>query len=117
MVVPFTYEYYREELVGLTAPGWEQILPVLFVRSVLFLVASLPVLVAWHGSRRSLILALGFAMFVLVGALGLLEGYWLPLSVRVFHGLEIMADSMVYSWVLVVLLVGSRSIPSRRNGG
>jgi hypothetical protein len=105
MVVPFTYEYYREELVGLTAPGWEQILPVLFVRSVLFLLASLPVLVAWHGSRRSLILALGFAMFVLVGALGLLEGYWLPLSVRVFHGLEIMADSMVYSWVLVVLLV------------
>jgi hypothetical protein len=36
------YEYYRQELVGLTAPGWDQILPVLFVRSVLFLAASLP---------------------------------------------------------------------------
>jgi hypothetical protein len=105
MVVPFTYEYYREGLVGLTAPGWDRILPVLFIRSVLFLVASLPVLVAWRDSRRSLILALGFAMFVLVGALGLLGGYWLPLSVRVFHGLEILADSMVYAWLLVMLLV------------
>jgi hypothetical protein len=54
---------------------------------------------------------------VLVGALGLLEGYWLPLSVRVFHGLEILADSMVYSWVLVVLLVGSTSVSSGRNVG
>jgi hypothetical protein len=35
----------------------------------------------------------------------LLGGYWLPLSVRVFHGLEILADSMAYAWVLVMLLV------------
>ncbi len=105
LVVSFTYEYYREGLVGLTAPGWDRILPVLFVRSVLFLVASLPVLVAWRGSRRSLILALGIALFVLVGALGLLGGYWLPVSVRLFHSLEILADSMVYAWALVMLLV------------
>ncbi len=105
MVVPFTYEYYREGLVGLTAPGWDRILPVLFIRSVLFLVASLPVLVTWSDSRPRLVLALGFAMFVLVGALGLLGGYWLPLSVRVFHGLEILADSLVYAWALTILLV------------
>jgi len=105
LVVPFTYEYYREGLVGLTAPGWDQIIPVLFVRSVLFLVASLPVLFAWRESRRSLILCLGFAMFVLVGGMGLIGGYWLPLSIRLFHGVEILADSMVYAWVLVILLV------------
>jgi hypothetical protein len=105
LVVPFTYEYYREELVGLTAPGWGQILPVLFVRSVLFLAASLPVLIAWRKSRRGLILSLGFALFVLVGALGLIGGYWLPLNVRLFHGLEILADSLVYAWILVMLLV------------
>jgi hypothetical protein len=105
LVVPFTYNYYREGLVGLTAPGWDRIIPVLFVRSVLFLVASLPVLCAWRESRRSLILLLGFAMFVLVGGLGLIGGYWLPLSVRLFHGVEILADSMVYAWVLVTLLV------------
>ena len=104
LVVPFTYQYYQQELVGLTAPGWGQLLPVLFARSVLFLAASLPVLVAWGKSRRPLILSLGFAMFVLVGAMGLIGGYWLPLDVRFFHGVEILADSFVYACVLVLLL-------------
>jgi hypothetical protein len=105
MVVPFTYEFYQQQLAGLTAPGWGQILPVLFARSVLFLAASLPVLVTWGESRRSLVLSLGFALFVLVGGMGLIGGYWLPLHVRLFHGVEILADSIVYAWVLVVLLV------------
>ena len=108
LVIPFTYEYYRQNLLELTIPGWRQILPVLFVRSVLFLVASLPVLIAWQKSRRNLVLSLGFAMFVLVGALLLIPAYWLPLTLRVPHSLEILADSMVYALVLVVLLTKPR---------
>ncbi|HEM61181.1 MAG TPA: hypothetical protein ENO24_02730 [Chloroflexi bacterium] len=109
LVVPFTYDYYREQMAGLTAPGWGQILPVLFLRSVLFLAACLPVLVAWGRSRRSLVLSLGFALFVTVGGMGLIGGYWLPLSVRLFHGVEILADSLVYAWVLALLLVTRRT--------
>ncbi len=45
LVTPFTYDYYLEQMAGLTAPGLGQILPVLFARSVLSLAASLPVLV------------------------------------------------------------------------
>jgi hypothetical protein len=107
LVVPFTYEYYLQELVGLSAPGWGQILPVLFMRSVLFLAASLPVLLTWGKSRRGLVLSLGFALFVLVGAVGLIGGYWMPVSMRLFHGFEILADSLVYSWVIVILLWGT----------
>jgi len=105
LVVPFTYEYYQQELAGLTAPGWGQILPILFVRSVLFLVVSLQVLVIWRESKLSLVLSLGFAFFVLVGALGLIGGYWMPTKVRIIHSLEILADSLIYAWALVVLLV------------
>ena len=113
LVVPFTHEYYQQELAGLTAPGWGQILPILFVRSVLFLVVSLPVLFTWRGSTRSLVLSLGFVLFVLVGALGLIGGYWMPTSVRIIHGLEILADSLVYAWALVLLLVRApRATPS-----
>jgi hypothetical protein len=108
LVVPFTYEYYRQNLLELTIPGWGQILPVLFVRSVLFLVAPLPVLITWQKSRRNLFLSLGFAMFVLVGAFLLIPAYWLPLTLRVPHSLEILADSLVYSLVLVVLLAKPR---------
>jgi hypothetical protein len=107
LVVPFTYEYYSQELAGLTAPGWGQIIPILFVRSVLFLAAILPVLVAWKLSRHGLVLSLGFALFVLVGAVGLIGGYWMPVNMRLFHGLEILADSLVYSWVIVILLWGA----------
>ena len=108
LVARVTFQYYVQNVAGLRAPGWGQILPVLFVRSVLFLAASLPVLIAWRKSRRSLILSLGFAMFVLVGGMGLIGGYWLPLDVRVYHGLEILADSMAYAWVIVILLWPSR---------
>jgi hypothetical protein len=104
LVVPFTYQYYQQELAGLTAPGWGQILPILFVRSVLFLLVSLPVLFTWRKSRSSLVFSLGFALFVLVGALGLIGGYWMPTNVRIIHGLEILADSLVYAWALVLLL-------------
>jgi hypothetical protein len=108
LVVPFTYDYYQHQMAGLTAPGWGQILPVLFLRSLLFMAASLPVLVTWGRSRRSLVLSLGFAMFVMVGGMGLVGGYWLPLKVRLFHGVEILADSLVYAWVVVLLLMKQR---------
>jgi hypothetical protein len=37
--------------------------------------------------------------------MGLIGGYWMPVSIRLFHGLEILADSMVHAWALVILLV------------
>lgn len=42
---------------------------------------------------------------VALGAVGLVVGNWLRLKVRFFHGLEILADSLVYPWVLVLLPV------------
>ena len=59
----------------------ERLLPVQFLRSLLFMLACLPVFIAWQGSARSLLLSLGAALFILVGFVYLLIGYWLPLSV------------------------------------
>lgn len=106
LVYPITGEYYRQEMLGLRAAEWDQILPVLFVRSILFVLACLPIIVTWRGTRRSLFLSLGFALFVLVGLLYMLAAYWMPPMVRVPHSLEIMADSFVYAGVLVALLAG-----------
>ena len=89
-------------------PSLDQILTILFVRSMLFLLACLPVLVAWRKSRLSLFLSLGFTLFVLVGLLYMLASDWMPLSVRVPHTLEILADSFVYAGALVLLLTQSR---------
>jgi hypothetical protein len=104
LVAPITAEYYQQGMYGLRQPSWDEILVVLSVRSVLFLLACLPVVVMWQRSNRSLFLSLGFALFVLVGFLYMLAAYYMPLTIRVPHTLEILADSFTHAGVLVVLL-------------
>ncbi|MGB7876023.1 MAG: hypothetical protein WBL25_16700, partial [Anaerolineales bacterium] len=105
MVQPFTYEFYVQQQMGLTAPGWDQILPVLALRSFLFLLAVLPVLVTWKLSRKSLFITLGIALFLLVGGLSMISAIWYTPVVRIAHSLEILADSFVHAGALVYLLV------------
>ena len=82
---------------------------VLLVRSILFLLASLPIVVLWQRSNRELLLNLGFALFVLVGFLYMLGAYYMPLEIRVPHTLEILASSFAYSGLLVVLLASGKA--------
>jgi hypothetical protein len=109
LVAPITAEYFQQGTYGLRQPGQDEILIVLLVRSVLFLLACLPIVVMWQRSKRSLFLSLGFALFVLVGFLYMLGAYYMPLAVRVPHTLEILADSFTHAGLLVVLLAKSNS--------
>lgn len=104
LVTPFTMNYYNDSLFGLRSAGWGEILPILLLRSFLFLLVCLPIIVSWQGSRRCLFLRLGTSLFFLVGLLYMLTGYWLPLAVRIPHAIEIMLDSFSYSGALVCLL-------------
>lgn len=103
-VAPFVVDYYQQGAFGFALPPLTTLLPVLLGRSVLFLVAALPLIVAWDGSRRSLWLCLGVALFVCVGLLNLLAANWIPVTVRVLHLTEILADSLVHAGALVWLL-------------
>lgn len=104
LVVPFTIEYYRQGLYGLQIPPLNQLLVILFVRSVLFFLACLPILVAWQASRRNLVLYLGLPLFYFVGFQSFLIANWMPWSLRLPHMLEILADEFVYAWALVAFL-------------
>jgi hypothetical protein len=110
LVYPITREYYEQEMFGLrTTTGWGQLLPVLVLRSTLFLLACLPVIVAWQRSTRSLWWRLGSALFVTIGLVYMLAAYWMPAIVRVPHSVEIAADSFVHAALLVLLLGGARA--------
>lgn len=116
MVSPFVVPFYRAGVLGLTLPPFSVILPVLFVRSTLFLVACLPFVVLWTRSRASLILSLGLAFWFLTGLFGLLQVYWWPPVMRIAHSLEIGADSFAYAAALVFLLAPrqrDRLVPNR----
>jgi len=106
LVNPITGEYYRQNMHGLQAAGWDQILPIQFLRSSLFLLACLPVFITWQKSESSLFIRLGTAQFMLVGFIYMLMSYWLPLYVRIPHSFEILADSFVYTGLLTWLLLG-----------
>jgi hypothetical protein len=105
MVAPFVMEYYTQGQFALAVPRPATILATQFIRSVFFLLAAVPVLVMWSGSRRRLILALGLAFYVLVGLFGMIQSYWLAPTLQVLHNTEMFADSMVYAWALAALLV------------
>jgi hypothetical protein len=109
LVAPLTAQYFQESMYGLRLPSQEEILVVLLVRSGLFLLACLPIIITWRRSRWSLFLNLGFALFVLVGLLYMLGAYYMPLAVRVPHTLEILADSFTHAGLLVVLLTKGES--------
>jgi hypothetical protein len=98
-------ENYRQQRMGLTMPGWGEIIPVQFLRSLLFLLACLPVLITWRKSRLSLFITLGATLFILVGGILLLQAYWYPPVMRLIHSLEILADSFAHAGALVILLV------------
>ncbi len=102
---PFVRTYYEGQMAGLALPGWGDILPTLFLRSLLFLLASLPLIILWQESRRSLFITLGAALFMLVGGLYLLQSTWFPATMRIVHSLEILADSFIYSGVLSILFM------------
>lgn len=105
MVGPFVVPFYRAGVLGLTLPPFSVILPVLFVRSALFLLACLPFLIFWTHSRLSLILSLGFAFWFLTGLFGLLQVFYWPPVMRIAHSLETGADSFAYAAALVFLFL------------
>ena len=102
-VAPFVIPIYQAGVAGLHIPPLDVIMRTQLLRSFLFLASSLPVILLWTGSRRRLILALGWAHTAMVGLYGLSQAYFMPPVLRVLHSLEIAADSFVYALILVWL--------------
>ena len=104
LVVPFVGEYYQQGGGGLNLPSLSVLLSILFARSLLFLVATLPIVIVWQGGRLPLVFRLGFALFVMVGLIYMLIAGWIAPNIRLIHSLEILADSLVYAGALAWLL-------------
>jgi hypothetical protein len=102
-IAPFIRGYYESGAFELAMPGWGQLIPIQFLRSTLFLVASLPVILMWARSRRGLFRTLGLALFIFVGGFSMATAYWLGWQLRVVHSIEMLVDEMAYAAVLVAL--------------
>jgi len=107
-VSPLVAGYYQGLDYGLTIPGIGIIIGVQLLRSLLFLLVTLPVMILWLSRSRQLILLLGIAHFVFVFAYDIVLAYQLPFELVAVHGLEILLDSFVYSWIIVTLLYAAK---------
>ncbi len=105
LVSPIVVPFYKEPSFGLTLPGWDTILPVVLLRSALALAVTLPILLLWSRSRRSLFVSLAIAFFALMGLIGLAATTFFPPTLRVVHSIEILGDAVVYAWALVALFI------------
>jgi hypothetical protein len=112
LIAPIVLPYYQQQFAGLALPTQGTMLALSFMRSLFFLLTILPVLVVWKGGRTNLFLALGTALFIMVGGVNMMQAIWLPATLRVVHSLEILADSFVHAAVLVFLLVPGLPVAS-----
>jgi len=105
LIYPLVADAYSSPDFGLRVPGPLVVIGAVSLRSFLFLVAAIPILANWQGSRRGLVLSLAVALSAMVGVAGMFESTWMPKHLKIVHSLEIIADSLVHAWVLVALLV------------
>jgi hypothetical protein len=108
LIYPLVADAYTSPDFGLRLPGPLVVVGAVSLRSLLFLVVTIPILANWRGSRRSLVLSLTVSLTAVVGVAGMFESTWMPLQMKLVHGVEITADSFVHAWVLVALLLPRR---------
>ena len=105
LIAPIVVPYYTGAAgTGLAIPGFGLMLPLEVVRGVLFILILFPLVAVFRGPRRRLWLWLGLTLAAFVGWGALLGGSFLPLTLRLVHGLEITADSFVHAALIAWLL-------------
>lgn len=103
IIGPFVIDYYKQGSFSLVLPTMEVVIRTQFIRSVIFFASAFPVIVLWHANRRQLIGWAGLGHYVTIGLVGMVLAVWIPANMRIIHGLELLADSFAYIFVLAML--------------
>lgn len=106
-VAPFVQHYYEDPSLNLglsMPPSVGVILAMQVLRGALFLIAVLPIIVAWRGSQRGLWLWTGTEIFLQIAGQAILQAYWLPVGLKIPHSMELLVDSMLQAGVYALLL-------------
>ncbi len=106
-------KFYQDQAFGLQLPSLGVVVGVQFIRGLVALVAALPVLVVWSGSRQQFAWTFSLSLFVLSGLYGLIQAYWMPWTLRSIHTVELLLDSLAYSWILALVFL--QAAPVRRS--
>jgi hypothetical protein len=106
IIAPWILSYYDDPLqaFGLTIPSLEVMVLLQFLRGFLYIVALLPVISTLRVSPCAMYLSVLGLIYVAGAFVPFIAYSTLPVFLRIVHGLEILADSIVYGAALVYLL-------------
>jgi len=104
LISPFVASLYEAGAFGLVLPDAGAMVDMQYLRGVLYLFAALPILALWRGTRRGLWMWLGFAIAIQIAATPILLAYWLPLTFRLAHAVELTVDAFVQAYLYTQLL-------------
>jgi hypothetical protein len=104
-------KFYQNQSFDLHLPSLGVVVGVQFVRSLIALLAVLPILIVWPASRWRFAWTFGLNLFVVAGLYGLIQAYWMPWTLRSIHTIELFLDSMVYAWLVTGLLLPRVAAP------
>lgn len=102
---PLLEDALRQQDLSLIVPSGVVILQAQLMKSVLLLGVTIPIICAWKRSRRHLVLALGPALFILTGFVGMVQASWWPVGLRVVIAAQVLLTSTAYAVVIVELLM------------
>ncbi len=104
LISPFVLPYYNNASFGLRIPPFTVIIPVELFRGFVYTLVLLPLLATIEGGRTTKFIALAALLYVPGALIALLGNPLLPAQIIPFHALEILADSVVYGFVLSRIL-------------
>jgi hypothetical protein len=104
IIAPIVLPYYQQLGMGLVVPGFEVILPLEVFRGLLYALTLFLLVAALRGGRWSTAFWIVLTLAVLGSWQPMLVAVWWPATLRLTHGLEITADSIVHGLVIAILL-------------
>lgn len=112
---PVFEEVIRHEPSSISIPGGTAVIATMFLKSALLVAATVPIARLWRRSRLQLIIALGAAVFILSGLVGLIQATWWPISMRVVFAIQILVTSAFYGAISGALLGPKLEFPENQS--
>jgi hypothetical protein len=104
LISPFVLPFYSNPSFGLRIPSFAVMISVEFFRGFVYTLVLLPLLATAAGGRTTKFIALAAMLYIPGGLIALLGNPRLPPPIIPFHALEILADSIVYGFILSRIL-------------
>ena len=106
VALPFTGKYLDDPLntLGMVVPSMGMIFAITQFRSLIYILVTLPLIIFWSSSKKSLFLYLALILIIQYPLLGDGLAYFWPAMYRLTDGIVLALQVTIMSWLYVTLL-------------